>query len=213
MRSLNELGAPDVQPSRGDAGDGGNAHRRFELAKWLSDWHLLSFLGTSGLLSEVTKIPPVYASCSLNGCFTPIFDSPRAMRKFLFASLLRRIWRMILPCSTRYWRQRVGRPSPPLHAKAPVRHFINLFIASHRVNLSFRLTYLFFITAQRPARPAPDAPPTRIMDDDIPPELFDEVATPAHGNGQPSGNVRVCPHCTFENTNSGNDCEVCGLPL
>jgi hypothetical protein len=59
MRSLNELGAPDVQPSRQDAGDGGNAHRRLELAKWLSDWHLLSFLGTSGLLSEVTNIPPL----------------------------------------------------------------------------------------------------------------------------------------------------------
>ena len=72
MRSLNELGAPDVQPSRQDAGDGGNAHRRLELAKWLSDWHLLSFLGTSGLLSEVTKkIPPVYASCSLQWMFHP----------------------------------------------------------------------------------------------------------------------------------------------
>lgn len=57
MRSLNELGAPDVQPSRRDAGDGVNAHRRLELAKWLSDWHLLSFLGTTGLLSEVTKHP------------------------------------------------------------------------------------------------------------------------------------------------------------
>ncbi|KAH9968320.1 hypothetical protein BGW80DRAFT_668748 [Lactifluus volemus] len=32
MRSLNELGAPDVQ--------------------WLSDWHLIAFLGTCGLLSE-----------------------------------------------------------------------------------------------------------------------------------------------------------------
>ncbi len=51
------------------------------------------------------------------------------------------------------------------------------------------------------------------MDDDIPPELFDEVATPAHGDSRPSANVRVCPHCTFENTNGGNDCEVCGLPL
>lgn len=51
------------------------------------------------------------------------------------------------------------------------------------------------------------------MDDNIPPELFDEATTPDHGNGRPSANVRVCPHCTFENTNSGNDCEVCGLPL
>jgi nuclear protein localization family protein 4 len=69
MRSLNELGAPDVQPGRQDAGDGGDAHRRLELAKWLSDWHLLSFLGTCGLLSEVTDIPPLpffgYAPCLL----------------------------------------------------------------------------------------------------------------------------------------------------
>jgi hypothetical protein len=59
MRSLNELGAPDVQPSRRDAGDGGDARRRLELARWLSDWHLLSFLGTCGLLSEVSNIPPL----------------------------------------------------------------------------------------------------------------------------------------------------------
>jgi nuclear protein localization family protein 4 len=49
MRSLNDLGAPDVQVSQQDA----DAHRRLELAKWLSDWHLVAFLGTSGLLSEV----------------------------------------------------------------------------------------------------------------------------------------------------------------
>jgi nuclear protein localization family protein 4 len=75
------------------------------------------------------------------------------------------------------------------------------------------LIYFSYTTAQRPIRPAPDVPSTRIMDDDVPAELFDEVATPAHGNGGPSANVRVCPHCTFENTNGGNDCEVCGLPL
>ena len=63
MRSLNELGAPDVQPSRRDAGDGSNAHRRLELAKWLSDWHLLSFLGTSGLVSEVIIMPPLLFFC------------------------------------------------------------------------------------------------------------------------------------------------------
>lgn len=53
------------------------------------------------------------------------------MRKFLFVSRLRRIWRTILPYSTRYWRRRVGRPSPPLRAKVPVRHLIHLFIASY----------------------------------------------------------------------------------
>ena len=78
---------------------------------------------------------------------------------------------------------------------------------------SFLRVIFSYTTAQRPTRPAPDAPSTRIMDDDIPPELFDEVDMPAHGNERPSANVRVCPHCTFENTNSGNDCDVCGLPL
>jgi nuclear protein localization family protein 4 len=70
---------------------------------------------------------------------------------------------------------------------------------------------------QRPTQPAPDGPPARFLDEDkdIPPELFDEIATPTRGgsdNGGTSGG-RVCPHCTFENTHSGNDCDVCGLPL
>lgn len=56
MRSLNELSAPDVQASQKDA----NTHRRLELAKWLSDWHLIAFLGTCGLLSEVVfHVPPL----------------------------------------------------------------------------------------------------------------------------------------------------------
>jgi len=53
MRSLNELGAPDIPTSGGGGGD--DAHRRLELAKWLSDWHLVTFLGTCGLLSEVSN--------------------------------------------------------------------------------------------------------------------------------------------------------------
>jgi hypothetical protein len=143
MRSLNELGAPDVQPGRQDAGDGSDAHRRLELAKWLSDWHLLSFLGTCGLLSEVTNIPPLpfFRVCTM--LTRPHLRSHRAMRKFSFVSLLRRIWRMILPYSTRYWRRRVGRPSPPLHAKVPVRHFnYTSFYSAPRVNC--RCAYLFF---------------------------------------------------------------------
>lgn len=90
--------------------------------------------------------------------------------------------------------------------------YTSFLIAPHG-SIVIALIYFSYTTAQRPARPAPETPSTRIMDDDIPPELFDGVATPAHGDGRPSANVRVCPHCTFENTNSGNDCEVCGLPL
>ena len=63
LRTLNDKRAPDVGDSRHD----GDTPRRFELAKWLSDWHLIAFLGTSGLVSEVRRPLPlvvhVYVCC------------------------------------------------------------------------------------------------------------------------------------------------------
>ena len=50
------------------------------------------------------------------------------------------------------------------------------------------------------------------MDEDIPPEVFDQIARESGGQGG-SANERVCPHCTFVNTHGGSDCEICGLPL
>jgi nuclear protein localization protein 4 homolog len=58
------------------------------------------------------------------------------------------------------------------------------------------------------------------MDEDIPPEVFDQIAAEeaARLGAGPSNeaihrNTKVCPHCTFENSDGGTDCEVCGLPL
>ena len=52
------------------------------------------------------------------------------------------------------------------------------------------------------------------MHEDIPPELLEQFAREeGGGGGQSSSNIRICPHCTFENTHSGPDCEVCSLPL
>lgn len=57
------------------------------------------------------------------------------------------------------------------------------------------------------------------MDDDIPPEVFDQIAAESaaagsnNGGAGSSSGIRICPHCTFENTHGGSDCEVCGLPL
>lgn len=50
--------------------------------------------------------------------------------------------------------------------------------------------------------------------DDIPPEVYDQIARDTAG-GAPSGGagIRICPHCTFENTHGGTDCEICSLPL
>lgn len=54
------------------------------------------------------------------------------------------------------------------------------------------------------------------MDEDIPQEIFDQIAAEeaAHASGRESPrNIRVCPHCTFENEPGGSDCVICGLPL
>lgn len=49
LRMLSDLHAPDVQESK----YGGDSTSQASLAKWLSDWHLISFLGTTQLMSQV----------------------------------------------------------------------------------------------------------------------------------------------------------------
>ncbi|KAK7694264.1 hypothetical protein QCA50_001444 [Cerrena zonata] len=64
-----------------------------------------------------------------------------------------------------------------------------------------------------PETSAPSSGPSA-MDEDIPPEIFDQIAREQQQSaGVSGGNIRMCPHCTFENNHGGNDCEVCGLPL
>ena len=70
---------------------------------------------------------------------------------------------------------------------------------------------LFFPLASRPTGSAPGGS-SSAMDEDIPPEVFDQIAAEQAAAGG-AGGPRVCPHCTFENYGSAGDCEVCGLPL
>ena len=53
------------------------------------------------------------------------------------------------------------------------------------------------------------------MDEDIPPEIFDQIreSEMASGGGDVLSSTKVCRYCTFENPHDGTDCEVCGLPL
>ncbi|KAJ2927148.1 hypothetical protein H1R20_g9921, partial [Candolleomyces eurysporus] len=75
-------------------------------------------------------------------------------------------------------------------------------------------TLMTFTREHTPARPGTSAPvrPSSAMDEDIPPEVFDQIAADNAASGSGPG-IRICPHCTFENTHAGSDCEVCGLPL
>lgn len=76
-----------------------------------------------------------------------------------------------------------------------------------------RFKFTFSIVAQPPSSAPPDS--TSRMDEDIPQEVLDQIAAEEAASRSAGGNAgtRICPHCTFENTHAGSDCEVCGLPL
>lgn len=48
MAQLRKLDAPSLYP-------GSESYKKVELAKWLSDWHLVAFLETTQLLSPVCR--------------------------------------------------------------------------------------------------------------------------------------------------------------
>nr|GAT43691.1 predicted protein [Mycena chlorophos] len=158
MSKLASLDAPDIHDSR--TARPGEAHKRRELAAWLSDWHLIAFLDTTQLFSPD--------------------DIKLMMRVLTSPTLLDDLSQL-----------------DPLLA---IEGWNNL---------------MAFTRDSAAASSGPTA-----MEDDIPQEILDQIAA-AEGNGggdagggdASSGGVRICPHCTFENSARAADCDVCGLPL
>ncbi|TBU39546.1 polyubiquitin-tagged protein recognition complex Npl4 component [Dichomitus squalens] len=163
LHRLAEIDAYDVHESS----QGGDRQKRKTLARFLSDWHLVAFLGTTGLVSANDMQVIIRTATAPNLEDDKVLDD-----------LVR----------TEGW-----------------------------------LTLMTFAREAAPKRPTSSPlPPSSSghvpMDtDDIPPEVFDQIAResgPAPGGGGGAGaGIRICPHCTFENTHGGTDCEICGLPL
>ena len=59
-----ELQADDI----GQSAQGGDRAKRETLAKFISDWHLVAFLGTTGLISPVSPIR-LWAPALVHSCF------------------------------------------------------------------------------------------------------------------------------------------------
>lgn len=79
---------------------------------------------------------------------------------------------------------------------------------------------MFVAAPSVPPRTYPGGPDAKFDDGfEIPPDVDippdgnqgnnDDVDMPAAA----AGGIVVCPHCTFENSGTGQDCEICGLPL
>lgn len=78
------------------------------------------------------------------------------------------------------------------------------------------VSYVHLLLASLPSTSGPGASSSHI-DDDIPQDVFDQIAAEEaarrEGAGRVSSGIKICPHCTFENSEGETDCEVCGLPL
>ncbi|KAL9715822.1 nuclear protein localization protein 4 [Leucoagaricus gongylophorus] len=167
LSQLRNLGALDIHDSR--TAKPGDAHKRIELAKWLSDWHLVMFLSTTQLISEK--------------------DLKLIMQIVTHPQLLEDVSLLDPVLNSTSWQ-----------------------------------TLMAFTRDSAPAWPTTDSSgpgdSSHGMDsDEISPEILEQIAAAeiATGGGSSSGGssarVRICPHCTFENTHGGHDCEICGLPL
>jgi len=160
---LAKLDAPDVTSGTNDG------RKRVALAEWLSDWHLIAFLGTTQLFC--------------------VDDMNTLIRTASSPTLLED------PNSTK-----------------------ELFRTD-----GWQTLMTFTREMASPQRPGSFPDSSSRMDEDIPQDVFDQIAraeAEARGEtsggadaGGPSSGAQICPHCTFENSHSGGDCEVCGLPL
>ncbi|KAF9015031.1 NPL4 family-domain-containing protein [Cyathus striatus] len=151
MRDLNKLDAPSLQ-SRVES------YKKAELARYLSDWHLLAFLETTQLFTSDDMKLLIRTITSPH-----IFEDTSQLDPVLASDS---------------WQ-----------------------------------TLMTFTRESAPARPTSAAPPSSSrMDEDIPQEVFDQIAA-EETTGSGASATRICPHCTYENTHGGPDCELCMLPL
>ncbi|KAI0344127.1 polyubiquitin-tagged protein recognition complex, Npl4 component [Trametopsis cervina] len=168
LRELARLRAPDVQPGSGPS------HIRTELAHYLSDWHLVAFLGTTQLVSQKDM------RVLLRAASAPDLEDPGVSDELF---------------GTESWQTLV--------------------------------TFAREMAPQQSSGQTVGSSSGHAMDEDIPRELLDQFTREEGGSGgvgaaggagagageSASRGIRVCPHCTFENSHGGSDCEVCGLPL
>ncbi|GAA5970520.1 hypothetical protein JCM11641_007337 [Rhodosporidiobolus odoratus] len=176
-----------------------------QVARWVSDWHLLRFLADTGLFEErdllllarIAVLAPSGSSASSSGrSIAETKDLGEALHK-LFSSPS---WQTFLVVAQEQ------APAPSASASQQQQQLTTF-------DDGFEI------------------PP----DIDMPPEDRTGGAGAGAGGGGASeagggggggggagagdnsgagaGGIRICPHCTFENAHGGQDCEICGLPL
>ncbi|KAF5384003.1 hypothetical protein D9757_006992 [Collybiopsis confluens] len=183
LSQLSGLGAPDVVDSRHRAP--GQAQKVFELAKMLSDWHLVAFLDTTQLF------PPVilYLLMGKRACtdMNPRQDDMKVLMRVVTSPTLMGDPSQLDPLlATDGWQTLMTFT----RENAPQRG-----TTLGAMDEDIPQDILDQIAAQEAAEASGSGP----------------ASGAASGTGTPG--IKTCPHCTFENEARRTDCEVCGLPL
>lgn len=156
-----------------------NAGKRELAIRGLSDWHLVSFVGTLGLLSEVSFLHDSFFLCLK----TLAKDDLRALLGTATAS------RNDAPAAFDNLMSRAGWQNILLIARES--------IISGEFIVSKRTKFMRFLDSGASDSTRQGEPPT-------------EISAIETDDGP---RIHICPHCTYENTHGGSDCDVCGLPL
>jgi nuclear protein localization family protein 4 len=157
-----------------------------QVAKWLSDWHLVAFLCMHGTFSaDEQKLLAKVSTAHRH-------PEAVAVREHLFATSG---WQTLLTIAESM-------------APAPAAQFDRMGIASP--SRDSRPTSAFDSGPASGTGTNSGSPIVIPDDDDFPP------IGGAGGSGSGSGDAggpKACPHCTFINDAGATDCDVCGLPL
>ena len=176
-----QLGDAELLPG------GGSPQLRAELVRFLSDWHMLAFLGHAGILDDgdMAALARVATTHDEGAALDELVARPG--------------WQTLVALAREHAPEPAAEaPSeapapPPSAAEEPSRRAPPARAPERdpaRENITFD------------GLDSDDEDAFQVDDDEEEPQ-------PA----QPAADEHACPHCTFHNPPGRRDCEVCGLPL
>ena len=197
-----------------------------DVGKWLSDWHLIAFLHTTGIFEDADMDTVAKIATVRNSSLTDTFLRSSGWRT-LSQIALEQSGQSPYHSLEVQW-QRADKLSSSSSSKAETSEAQTTATAGSSVRSEvqefeydaegFPIIPSDHDMMQTDARTRPPSSAANPIDIDTPPAPLrdiDSQGAQQDANGGGGGNVGplVCPHCTFENAPGTIDCEICSLPL
>lgn len=197
-----------------------DAYLREKLVATLSDWHLICFLDTTGILDA----QDMQTLCKVAVSHDATND--------LDALLHRTGWQTLAAIAREHAPRKED--SPDLNGYSTNAMDGSVGTGAYAGKVGTRRGDQPASPARQPSGTRPESPILYTgsdndddfqLNEDEDEDMFEDAATHSYpGSARPSRAVspvreeptstfKACPHCTFENPAGATDCEVCGLPL